>query len=470
MRDTLVQMRLDPLSIDEVVAATSGQLVAGRDVPIRGVSIDSRALVPGELFVAILGPHFDGHEFIASAVAAGASAIVVAREAPTPPGITVIRVTDTTRALADMARERRRRAGIPVVAITGSTGKTTTKEMTAALLGAPESVLRNRGNLNNRYGLPLTLLALASQHTSAALELGMSHAGELRELTLIARPDVAVITNVSAAHLENFDTIADIASAKAEILEGLPGRGTAILNYDDPELRRIGAAHEGHVVWFGRHRECDVSAEAWRGTIFGMRFQLRLGADSVDIALPLAGVHNVQNFLAAAAAAHNLGVTPTAIAARALDVRAADHRGRVIRLKRGITLLDDSYNSNPVAVTAAVAALNLAPEGRRVAVLGDMRELGPSAPELHERCGAEIASRVDLLVGVGELARGFIEGAQRVGFDSSSAHVFEDSAAAAAGIPNLIRAGDAVLVKGSRGLKTETIVAALIADFGVVEE
>jgi UDP-N-acetylmuramoyl-tripeptide--D-alanyl-D-alanine ligase len=352
-----------------------------------------------------------------------------------------------------------------VVVITGSAGKTTTKEMTASLLGVRGSVLKTEGNLNNQYGLPLTLLRLEADHAFAVLELGMSAPGELRVLSGIAEPDVAVITNVGPAHLEFFPSVDAIAAAKAEVLEGLRPGGLAVLNGDDARLRRVGERVRQRVVWFGRDRRHDVAAENWQGTPFGMRFDLRLEGRKVDVALPLAGPHFVMDFLAAAAVAHALGVSVEAIATAATTLRAVRHRGDVRRLEQGLTLIDDCYNSSPDALDAALVALSLAGPRRRVAILGDMLELGPRGPELHRAAGERAARSADLLVAVGSLAPGFLEGARRGGLPESALVSFESAAAAEAVVP-LLAPGDAVLVKGSRGVHLESVVEAIVARFG----
>jgi UDP-N-acetylmuramoyl-tripeptide--D-alanyl-D-alanine ligase len=458
---------MDALTTADVARATGAAPPAGlAALPLAGVSIDSRTIGPGELFVAIAGPRFDGHDFVAEAAQRGAAAALVHREPARPAPIPLIRVADTTAALGALAADVRLRARIPVVAITGSAGKTTTKEMTAWLLAARGEVLKTEGNLNNQYGLPLSLLRLRPQHTAAVLELGMSAAGELRALSGLARPDVAVITMVAPVHLEFFPSVDAIADAKAEILEGLRDGGAAVLNGDDPRVRARGLRHRGRVLWFGRDRAFDVSAENWRGTVNGMRFDMRIGGRAHDVALPLAGPHFMMNFLAAAAAAHHLGIPAETIVERALALRPAARRGEVIRLGQGITLLDDSYNSNPAAVEAAVAALALAARGRRVAFLGDMLELGPTGPALHADTGAAVAGRLDLIVAAGPLAAGFVEGARRAGKQEAALRAFPDSAAAAEAAAGLVRPGDAVLVKGSRGARMETVVEALRARFG----
>jgi UDP-N-acetylmuramoyl-tripeptide--D-alanyl-D-alanine ligase len=360
----------------------------------------------------------------------------------------------------------RRQADLPVVGVTGSVGKTTTKDMTAGLLATRGPVLKSEGNLNNQYGLPLSLLRLRPYHTAAVLEMGMSAPGELRALSRLAEPDVATITRVAPVHLEFFPSIDAIAEAKAEILEGLRPGGAAVLNADDPRVRAIGERFSGRVVWFGRDRRHAVSAEAWRGTVFGMRFLLRVGGRAVEVALPLAGAHFVTSFLAAAAAAHVLGVAPEAMAEAAAGFRPAPHRGEVRRLGEGVVLLDDCYNSSPEALEAAVVALALAPGQRRVAVLGDMLELGPTGPMLHHAAGHSLAGRVDVVVSVGPLAREILEGARRAGIPAASLHHFATAAEAAAAVDALVRPGDAVLVKGSRGVRLEAVVDKVAARFG----
>jgi UDP-N-acetylmuramoyl-tripeptide--D-alanyl-D-alanine ligase len=455
------------LTLAEVLAGTGGALVPeGARASLAGVSIDSRTIRPGELFVAIAGPRFDGHDFVAEAAERGASAVLVHRDVAVPRDLPRVRVEDTTRALGDLARHRRTQTEVPVVALTGSVGKTTTKEMASALLATRGAVLKTEGNLNNQWGLPLTLLGLREEHTAAVLELGMSAPGELRRLSAIAAPDVAVITRVAPVHLEYFDSVEAIAAAKAEILEGVRPGGTAVLNADDPRVARIGESWGGRVVWFGRDRRCEVSAERWRGTAFGMRFDLRVEGHRVDVALPLAGPHFVENFLAAAGAAHVLGVRPEAMAEAATGITAARHRGEVVRLGEGVVVLDDSYNSSPEALEAAVVALTLAPGRRRVAVVGDMLELGPSGPARHRESGRTLAGRVDVVVGVGPLAREIVEGAREAGLGDPALAHFDEVAGASAAVEELVRPGDAVLVKGSRGVRLEAFVDTLARRFG----
>jgi UDP-N-acetylmuramoyl-tripeptide--D-alanyl-D-alanine ligase len=457
------------LTLAEILAGTGGVLVAspaGAGEPaFAGVSIDSRTIRTGELFVAILGPRFDGHDFVADAARQGAAAAVVHREMDAPPELALVRVEDTTRALGALAHRVRGKATAPVVGITGSVGKTTTKDMAAALLETRGPVLRTAGNLNNEYGLPLTLLGLGEEHWAAVLEMGMSAPGELRTLSAIAEPDVAVITRVAPVHLESFGSVDAIAEAKAEILDGVRPGGTAVLNGDDPRLRRVGETWGGRVVWFGRDRRHDVSAERWRGTVFGMRFDLRVDGSSVEVALPLAGPHFVENFLAAAATAHVLGVGADAMAEVAAGLGPAPHRGEVRRLGEAVTLIDDSYNSSPEALEAAVVALTLAPGRRRVAILGDMLELGETAADLHRGSGRALAGRVDVVVGVGPLSKETVAGAREAGLSEEALAHFDDAAATAEALGEIVRPGDAVLVKASRGIQLERVVDALVDRF-----
>ena len=488
---TAVALR-EALTLADVLAGTGGTLatrMAG-ETAFTGVSIDSRTLSPGALFVAVKGPRFDGHDFLAEAVQRGARAALVHRDAEAPAGFPRVRVADTTKGLADLARHVRREAALPVVAVTGSVGKTTTKDMAAHLLATRGPVLKTEGNLNNEYGLPLTLLRLAPGHTAAVLEMGMSAPGEIRSLSMLAEPDVATITRIAPVHLEFFPSVDAIADAKAEVLEGLRPNGTAVLNGDDPRLRVIGERFSGRVVWFGRERRFEVSAEdervdaqpgnglssglsgegtstrALRGSGIVMRFSLRLGERAVDVALPLAGPHFVTSFLAAAAAAHVLGIPAEAMAEAATSLRAARHRGEVRRLGERVVLLDDCYNSSPEALEAAVVTLALLPGQRRVAVLGDMLELGPTGPALHRERGRALGGRVDVVVGVGPLATEIVEGARDAGIPAGSLHHFATAAEAALALARLVRPGDAVLVKASRGIRLEAVVDTLAARFG----
>jgi UDP-N-acetylmuramoyl-tripeptide--D-alanyl-D-alanine ligase len=429
------------------------------DGAVTGVSIDSRTTRDGDLFVAIKGPRCDGHDFLAQAAERGAVAGLVGRASAA--ALPLLVVEDTTCALADIARHVRRGFGAPVVAITGSTGKTTTKEFVAGLLSARGLVLKTEGNLNNQFGLPLTLCRLEPSHRAAVLELGMSAPGELRRLTDIAQPNVAVITNVAPVHLEFFPSLEAIAEAKAEILEGLGRDGVAVLNHDDPQLRALGERCGRRVIWFGSSSDCDVSVAIKRSTLDGSTFDLRARGQAVPIELAVPGRHAVEDFMAAAAVALELEVDPAQLRELAARLAPATHRGEVLRLSDGTLLLDDCYNANPKAVVAAAATLGGVAGRRRVAFLGDMLELGASSAALHRDTGERIADWVDVLVAVGPLAQGFLDGARRVAQRAPECIAFDSAGAAAAAAAEVVRSGDVVLVKGSRGVGLEVVVRRL---------
>lgn len=458
------------LTLEDVLAACAGRLVgpaaAGRQLELDSVSIDSRRLAPGALFVAIKGPRFDGHDFLAEAASRGARAALVEREAEAAPGFAVVRVADTRRALGQLAREWRLRLALPVVAVSGSVGKTTTKDMAARLLEPLGPVLKTEGNLNNELGLPLTLLRLRPEHRAAVVELGMSAPGEIRALARLAAPAVAILTRVAAVHLEFFPSLEAIAAAKAEILEGLAPAGSAVLNRDDPHVRRIGEHHTGRTIWFGRDAGSEVRAADEHHGADGSRFLLQAGGRSLPVRLPLPGAHFVENFLAAAAAALTLGVPLEAIAGAASSLSPARHRGELLRLGRDVVLLDDCYNSSPEALRAALGALALLPGRRRVAVLGDMLELGAKGPALHRERGRALAGAVELLITVGPLAEEIARGAHEAGLPAAASLHFASAAEAATAAPGLLATGDAVLVKGSRGVGLEAVVEAVVARLG----
>jgi UDP-N-acetylmuramoyl-tripeptide--D-alanyl-D-alanine ligase len=452
------------MTLAEACAAMGSEWRGASSAVLAGVSTDSRTVQPNELFFALKGPRFDGHDYLPGVAQRGAAAAVVEREAAGPTGLPLIRVSDTLAALGALARHVRTATGVTVVGITGSVGKTTTKEMTATLLETRGPVLKTEGNLNNHIGLPLTLLRLRREHTAAVVELGMSAAGELSRLTRIARPDLALITNVAPVHLEFFSSLDEIARAKAEILEGLPPQGVALLNRDDERLRAIGERLERKVVWFGTSSACHVAAQDWRVDVAGVEFDLLSQNERLRVHLPLPGAHAMRNFLAAAAVAQELGVPLQTIAAAAPGRGAANRRGRVWHLGEDVVLIDDSYNANPVAVEAAASVLAAYAPRRRVAFVGDKLELGASAAALHRQVGQHVASAVDVLVGVGPLAKALLEGAR--GHGPATLHHFADSVAAAQAAAGIVRSGDTVLVKASRGVRTELIVDALAAHFG----
>ena len=458
------------MALDELAGAAGGRRVAGADgIRATGVSIDSRSLRPGDLFVAIRGARFDGHRFVADALAAGAAGALVgdaaALGAPPAPGIVV---DDTLRALQALARRVRRDSGARVVAVTGSVGKTTTKELAAALLETRYRVFRNRGNLNNHVGLPLSLLELRTRPEVAVVELGMSGPGEIRRLVEIAEPDVRVWTNVGEAHAEFFPSIEAIADAKAEILTGASPGAVVVANAADRRVMRRVAGFPGRVVTFGVGVEADVSADGVEDLgLDGVRARLRTPVGAAAVRTRLLGRGNLANVLAAVGVALTFDVPLAAAVERAAAVEAPPHRGRMHRLAGGVVVIDDSYNSSPLAVETALATLaRTGRAGRRVAVLGEMLELGARADELHRAAGrAAAAAGVDLLLTVGgDPARALGRAAVGAGADAAGVLHCATSDEAAARAAAAVRDGDVVLVKGSRGVGTDRVVTRLCAD------
>jgi UDP-N-acetylmuramoyl-tripeptide--D-alanyl-D-alanine ligase len=428
------------------------------------------------LFVAIRGERFDGAEFAPAAAAAGAAGIVVERgrirHLPPGPGgddIVVIEVTDAVVALQQLAKRVRRQSGTKVVAITGSAGKTTTKEVTAEFLAARYRVIRNKGNFNNHIGLPLSLIELRRRPEIAVVELGMNHAGEISTLVDIAEPDVRVWTNVGEAHLGFFDSVDAIADAKAEILEGADASNLLVANADDARIAARIPAFRGRVVTVGVDRRADIRATDVRDRgIEGIEAQVVTPRGAFALTTPLVGRGNLANVLAATAVALEFDVPLATISETAARLKPAAHRGEILRLSRGVTVIDDSYNANPTATTIALGVFaGSAGRSRRVAVLGEMLELGDAGTRLHEDVGrAAAAARVDALVAVGgEMARALAEAAVAAGLPRSAVTYVATSGDAAALVAKLVHDGDLVLVKGSRGVRTDVVVDRLRAEF-----
>jgi UDP-N-acetylmuramoyl-tripeptide--D-alanyl-D-alanine ligase len=462
-------------TIRDVIDAVGGRLLSGdAAAALSGISIDTRTLKPGDLFIAVRGERFDGHDFVEAAFAAGAAGAVISEPMTALPpavvsGRALIVVPDTTTALQKLARAVRRRSGARIVAITGSAGKTTTKDITAAFLELRYRVMRSSGNFNNHIGLPLSLLELRAGAEVAVVELGMNHAGELRRLVEIAEPDVRVWTNVAEVHLEFFASVEAIADAKAELLGGATAETVLVANADDGRVMARVPAFPGRVITFGTAAGATVRASdiAERG-IDGTTARVDTGAGNVRIEVPLLGTGNLQNVLAAIAVAVEFGVPLAEVTERVRTLRASAHRGDVIRLGHGVVVVDDAYNSNPGALQGALAVVAAERRfARRVAVLGEMLELGPQGLALHEACGrAAAASGLSLLVTVGgRAARRMARAAVDEGMNESAVVHVESSAEAAEVAGSSVRAGDLVLVKGSRGIKTERVVERLTTVF-----
>ncbi len=443
---------------------------------LAGVSIDSRTLKSGELFVAIHGPRHDGHTFVAAALAAGAPAAVVARarlaEFPEAIRTRLLAVADTLGALQELARSVRRAwaatgSGRRMAAVTGSTGKTTTKEILAALLGARFRVLKSEGNLNNEYGLPLTLLKLDDEHGAAAVELGMSHRGEIARLAELAEPEVGVVTNVAPVHLEFFASVDEIALAKRELIEGLAGpQRVAVLNADDARVRAFAQGFRGRVLTFGFAADADFRAEriAERGAERSA-FDFVTPDGNARLELPLVGRHNIANALAALAAASVWGIGTAEAREVFSQLKPAAMRGEVLRFAAGFAVINDCYNSNPLALGSMMELLVATPGyRRRILAAGEMLELGPTSKELHRQAGRHAAEkRIDWIFGVRGDAAALVQGAVAAGHPAAQTKFFESSERAAEFLPGFLAPGDLLLVKGSRGVKMERIVEAITA-------
>jgi UDP-N-acetylmuramoyl-tripeptide--D-alanyl-D-alanine ligase len=458
------------LRAEEIATAVQAQrLDAPANVVPSGYSIDSRTLVAGECFFAIQGPNFDGHEFISAALKQGAALVVACAETKSPieSGWPVIRVDDTLVALQRLANFTRRKWGKTVVAITGSTGKTTTKEMASLLLQAHFRVFKSVGNFNNDFGLPLSILKLANEHEIAVLELGMSHAGEIQRLSRIAEPNIGVVTNVRPVHLENFRSMQGIALAKRELIESLPADGVAVLNNDDRRVRKFGRAFPGKVLTFGVEAAAAYRASEIRSLgLEGQEFRLDHKMQGHRLRLPLIGEHNVHNALPAIAVAHHLGIGFETIRQSLSTLRPAAGRGELLRFHDGFSVLNDSYNSNPAAMEAVITFLKtLTGFKRKILVAGEMLELGPDAEQFHRACGKLAASaRIDRIVGVRGLAEFITRSAQEQGRLPVETPFFPDSPAAGEWLTREVKNGDFVVVKGSRGVRTEMVIEVLRRD------
>lgn len=427
----------------------------GVDAPVLRVCTDSRSLRPGDLFVALRGANFDGGAFAADALRQGAAAVVL--DATQAPEVTqAIRVDDTRLALGRLAAAWRQRFDLPVVALTGSNGKTTVKEMLAAILraqtGDADAVLATEGNLNNDIGVPLMLLRLRPQHRFAVFEMGMNHAGEIDYLTRLARPDVALVNNALTAHIGNLGSVENIARAKGEIFNGLSDAGIAVINADDPHAGLWRAANSARVVVdFGQHADARVRGEITAQT-FGSRLAVHLPGATLEVDIAMPGLHNAMNALAATALAFTLDVDHRSIVAGLAGFSGVKGRLQRKPALHGSTLIDDTYNANPDSVKAALAVLAVQP-GKKLLVLGDMAELGENAAEMHAQIGlAAREAGADRLLALGELTR------ETVGSFGRGAMHFDHIEDLFNELEPLLDADTTVLVKGSRFMKMERVV------------
>jgi UDP-N-acetylmuramoyl-tripeptide--D-alanyl-D-alanine ligase len=467
------------LTLADVIEGLTGSRPEGLVQPVSRTVIDSRRVGPGALFVALKGEHADGHDYIADAFSRGAVAALVERDvvpsgqtldltdpAWTPPGDwslpLVIKTANSLQSLQRLAAFWRRQREVRVIGITGSVGKTTTKELTAAVLARRYVTLKSEASYNNEIGLPLTLVHLTDEHERVVLEMGMYDVGEIADLARIAQPHVGVVTIVGPVHLERAGTLERIAEAKRELIEALPPapEGTAILNYDDERVRGMARATQARVFYYGLSPEADLWADRIEGLgLEGIRFQLHYGDETLHVKIPLLGRHSVHTALRAAAVGLVEELTWQEII-EGLRGPSAQLRLVAVPGPEGAIILDDTYNASPAST---IAALNLLDEldGRKIAVLGDMLELGDYEQEGHEKVGMRALEVADVLITVGPRGRIIGEAALRWGMSADRVHIVEESAEAVALLERMVTGGDVILVKGSRAMQMEEIVSAL---------
>jgi UDP-N-acetylmuramoyl-tripeptide--D-alanyl-D-alanine ligase len=446
----------------EDVAAAAGAKAEGA-ASLSGVAVDSRRVRPGDLFVAMPGARVDGHDYVREAAARGATALLGERR---PAGLSsdfpAVLVPRPDEALLRLGAATRKKLGFRLAAITGSAGKTTTKDFAAAILARRFAVEKTPGNQNSQIGFPMSVMNLPRNPAWMVGEMGLSEPGHLSTLSRAFEPDVAAILLVAPAHLEFFRSIDAIAEGKAEILEGLRPGGTFVASADDPRVAAMAARHAGRVVRFGRAPEADVTAREVVPEAEGSRFLLATPDGEAEVRLPVAGPHQVSNFLAASAIGFAVGVPASECAAAAAALQPTSHRGELLHHRSGAVLFDDAYNANPASMRAALETLAALPARRRIAVLGDMLELGPEAPRWHREVGAAVAGRADLLICVGALAREIGAGARAAGLAAAAVSDVASPEEAAGRLAPLLEKGDAALFKASRGVGLERAVEALM--------
>ena len=454
------------LGADEIAAITGGTILARSARPVRGGAVDSRAVEPGNLFVALPGERTDGHAFVGAALAAGAAAVLVGRP-PDPADLaareaTVIQVADPLAALQSVAGAWRRRFDPLVVGITGSIAKTSTKEAVAAVLGSVMPTLKNEGNLNNEIGLPLTVLRMRAEHRAAVLEMGMYVGGEIADLARIGRPEIGVVTAVQAVHLSRIGTIEAVEKAKGELVEALPDDGVAVLNADDERVRRMALRTRARSITYGFAADADVRATGVRSRgLEGMEFELWVAGQRWLVETRALGALSVHNALAAVAVGHAAGLSMAAIVAALANGWSAPHRVQPLTAGK-VAIIDDTYNASPGSVIAALDLL-AGLSGRRIAVLGEMRELGDDHVDGHRRVGAAAAAvGLERLVVVGPEAAGIAAGARAAGLSGYRIIETADRAAALDALLSILEPGDVVLVKASRGVALDLLVEQLV--------
>lgn len=446
------------LTFSQIAEMTGGTVVQGGDVVTGSVVIDSREAKPDSAFFAIQGERLDGHQFLEQALATARGAVVSQLPDPLPAGKGIVKVDDTTTALQNLARSIRQRQPFTLIGITGSAGKTTTKEMIATLIGTERRTFKSWGNFNNLIGCPLCIDNVPDDAEVVVSEMGMNHKGEIALLAGLTHPDVGVYTNIGPVHIEFFGTVEKIAEAKAELLENVKPDGTIVINTDNEHVMRISERFPGTKVTYGIEHEAMFHATDVRERgLLGVSFKLK--DHPMELALP--GRHNLENLLAAMAAARAVGISWDGIIRGMQQLKPAYHRGVIVNAG-GAQIYDDTYNSNPYALARALTLLEQADvSGRRIAVIGDMLELGERELEYHAETGRNVPKSIDVVVGVGKRSRALLDGAKEAGFRDDQLHHFDDAAGAAEFLKGFIREGDLVLVKASRGIGLDKVVSQL---------
>ncbi len=450
------------LTFDRIAEMAGGRVVRGGDLFADSVVIDSRKAAEGAVFFAIRGERLDGHDFLVQALESGAGAVVEQVPEGLPADRGIVQVDDTTRALQALARSIRNDSDVLLIGVTGSTGKTTTKEMIASLIGTSRKVWRSWGNFNNHIGLPLCLSNMPEETEVVVSEMGMSAKGEIEFLARLAGPNIGVYTNIRPVHLEFFDSIDGIAAAKRELLENVRQGGSIVINADDERVVGISEGFPGRKVTYGVEKDAEFRALEVRSLgLLGTELTLRAEGSERRLSSSLPGRYNLENLLAAIATARMVGIGWDEIESAAAALQPAEHRGVVVKM-RGLTVYDDCYNSNPYALGRALELMSEVPwEGRRIAVVGDMLELGGDELEFHREAGRAIPSAVDVIVAVGRRSKALIEGAGEAGFASDALHHFDDAEAAGEFLDGFVRPGDLVLLKASRGIGLDRILTRL---------
>ncbi|WP_408955841.1 UDP-N-acetylmuramoyl-tripeptide--D-alanyl-D-alanine ligase [Natroniella sp. ANB-PHB2] len=450
---------MEKISFTEIVEAVDGQIKNKQELNITNISTDTRTLQPGDLFIALIGDNFDGHQFIADAFQKGAKAAIVSQEVNLNQPL--IKVEDTTVALQDLARYYRKKFSIPIVAVTGSTGKTTTKDMVAAALGKKHKVLKTVGNFNNEIGLPLTLFRLDSSFDVAVVEMGMRGLGQIEQLAQIAEPNLGIVTNVGVTHIELLKSKEQIAEAKSELVSNLKNNGVAILNGDDEYVRKMDSLAPGKVITYGLEKYNQLRAVNIESLgESGLKFNLVVEGEtySKEIYLSTPGEYNVYNALAAICVGLVLEFDLNNIKEGLKELKLSEMRNQILNSKSGFKIINDAYNANPTSMKAALDTLDEIVSARKIAVLGDMLELGEISGEEHNKLGKLVANKgVDYLITVGELASEIAVGAEKNGMKQGNIFSYLTKDKALEKILKIIKTDDTILVKGSRGMELEKI-------------